>query len=218
MISVCVFKKTIICLSLCIRKWCISKHMNHNLVDAQINKPPSLFDRCGQPWGSGSTGGRSSTPSEPEWPRPCPSPRHLHGSAFTASSSPHRYERGDRLCPTDVLLGETTTPHRRRRRCCWLSSSSFSATSLEYTETLSELESEARERERGCISLRNLRRDVRQSFRRKWMTGTQIKDTADFMKREVGGSKRCTWPSGVRICVTLDVNVQHFVFSHVRLP
>lgn len=49
-----------------------------------------------------------------------------------------------------------------------------------------------RERERGCISLRNLRRDVRQSFRRKWMTGTQIKDTADFMKREVGGSKRCT--------------------------
>lgn len=79
------------------------------IVNAQIDKPPSLFDRCGRLWGSGSTGGRSSTPSGPGWPRPCPSPRHLHGSAFTASSSPHRYERGDRLCPTDGLLGETAT-------------------------------------------------------------------------------------------------------------
>lgn len=51
-----------------------------------------LSDRCVQPWGNASTDGRSSTPSEPGWPRPCPSPPHLHGSASTASSSPPPFE------------------------------------------------------------------------------------------------------------------------------
>lgn len=43
-------------------------------------------------------------------------------------------------------------------------------------------------RERDCICLLNLRRDIIQTFRRKWM-GTGVKDTADFIKQEVSGSK-----------------------------
>lgn len=37
------------------------------------------------------------------------------------------------------------------------------------------------------ISLLNLRRDIRRTFRKKWM-GTVTKDTADFMKWGVSGT------------------------------
>lgn len=82
------------------------------------------MSRYGRRWGSASTAGRSSTPSEPGWPRPCPSPRHLHGSASTASSSPRRYEE-ERLGsvpsekpppPAAPPLTTTTTGCRLRRR------------------------------------------------------------------------------------------------------
>ena len=158
--------------------------MNRDLVDAQIDKPPSLFDRCGRLWGSGSTGGRSSTPSEPGWPRPCPSPRHLHGSAFTASSSPHRYERGERLCPTDVLLGETAAnpppPAPVVIVFCHITGVHWNTF---WAGERKDRERE-RERERGCISLLNLRRDIIQSFRRKWMTGDAVKGHCRLSKNE----------------------------------
>lgn len=103
-------------------------------------------------------------------------PGHVHPHVtFTGQLSQHQAVHIAMKEETGFVLQtgfwEKPPPHQ---------SSSFSATSLEYTETLSELES--KERERGCISLLNLRRDIIQSFRRKWMTGTRIKDTADFLK------------------------------------
>lgn len=117
-----------------------------------------VVDRCAQLWGSASTDGRSSTPSEPGWPRPCPSPLHLHGSAFTASSSPRRYERrGNLLCPRCVLRDRTSSCHCHR----------FVP---HHWSTLKHFPrpGDAREWDRDCICLLNLRRDVSQTFRRKW--------------------------------------------------
>ena len=120
-----------------------------------------VVTRCGRLWESGSTGGRSSTPSGPGWPRPCPSPPPLHGSAFTALSSPRHYETEGRHRPGYSFLScrHHFLPHH------W--------------STLNHFVSWGRATERDCISLLNLRRDITQTW--KWMR-TEKKDTADFRK------------------------------------
>ncbi len=97
-----------------------------------------------------------------------------------------------------------------------LSLSSCSATSLESTKTLSELCKGWRARERDYVSPLNLRRDIIQTVRGKWM-GAAIKDTAAFSKREVSGSKDARDQAEFR-SVWLWLNVQHFIFFHVCLP
>ncbi|XP_045693256.1 corticotropin-releasing factor receptor 1 isoform X2 [Phyllostomus hastatus] len=74
--------------------------------------------RSALPSGRGGTAGRTSTPSAPVWPGPCPSPPPRPGSAFTASSSPRPSEpEGHGTAPSSPV-GKRVA-RLSRRPCLW---------------------------------------------------------------------------------------------------
>lgn len=69
-----------------------------NSLCVMTKHPSFISPRCDRPYGSGGTGGRTSTPSVPVWQGPCPSPPPRPASASTASSNPQLSEPGGRGC------------------------------------------------------------------------------------------------------------------------